>query len=120
MSADRSRDTQEREFSFSASAVAVRRSTNSRNLLGGPALEDIYWILLMLAIASIGLLFAIRRPTYERVIDGLALVPEGRLIFGDFSVEENLRLGAFVPRARKGPGAEIAADPAIKSAYLGL
>ncbi len=39
-------------------------------------------------------------PPHERVAGGLALVPEGRMIFGDFSVEENLRLGAFVPRAR--------------------
>ena len=31
---------------------------------------------------------------------GLALVPEGRGIFGDLSVEENLRLGAHAKRAR--------------------
>ncbi|MDH5353198.1 MAG: ABC transporter ATP-binding protein [Gammaproteobacteria bacterium] len=32
---------------------------------------------------------------------GLALVPEGRGIFGDLSVEENLLLGAFAQRARR-------------------
>ena len=36
---------------------------------------------------------------------GLALVPEGRRLFGSMSVEENLTLGAFAPRAR---GAERA------------
>ena len=37
----------------------------------------------------------------EIVIKGIALVPEGRAIFGDLSVEENLRLGAFSDRARE-------------------
>ena len=32
---------------------------------------------------------------------GLSLVPEGRLIFPEFSVEENLRIGAVTPRAKK-------------------
>jgi branched-chain amino acid transport system ATP-binding protein len=36
----------------------------------------------------------------ERVERGIALIPEGRLIFPDMSVEENLRVGAFAPRAR--------------------
>ena len=31
---------------------------------------------------------------------GLALVPEGRRLFGTMTVEENLELGAFSPRAR--------------------
>ena len=31
---------------------------------------------------------------------GLSLVPEGRLIFPEFSVEENLRIGAVTPRAK--------------------
>ncbi len=35
-----------------------------------------------------------------RVNEGIALVPEGRLIFGDFTVEENLLAGAFSQRAR--------------------
>jgi len=38
---------------------------------------------------------------------GIALVPEGRRIFGDFSVEENLRLGLA---ARRGNGAAAALD----------
>jgi len=33
---------------------------------------------------------------------GVALVPEGRRLFGSMSVEENLELGAFAPRARAG------------------
>jgi branched-chain amino acid transport system ATP-binding protein len=37
-----------------------------------------------------------------RVQSGIALVPEGRLVFPTFSVEENLRLGAIAPRARPG------------------
>ena len=37
----------------------------------------------------------------ERVVEeGIALVPEGRGIFGDLSVEENLMLGAYSARAR--------------------
>lgn len=31
---------------------------------------------------------------------GLAMVPEGRRLFGSMTVEENLALGAFAPRAR--------------------
>jgi len=36
----------------------------------------------------------------QRVDRGIVLVPEGRLIFPQMTVEENLRLGAFSPRAR--------------------
>lgn len=36
----------------------------------------------------------------ERVERGLVLVPEGRLVFPQMSVDENLRLGAYAPRAR--------------------
>jgi branched-chain amino acid transport system ATP-binding protein len=42
-----------------------------------------------------------------RVAAGLALVPEGRLVFPDLSVEENLRLGAFTARARAGRAARF-------------
>jgi branched-chain amino acid transport system ATP-binding protein len=38
----------------------------------------------------------------ERVAAGISLVPEGRLVFPDLSVEENLRLGAYTRRARVG------------------
>lgn len=38
----------------------------------------------------------------ERVRHGISLVPEGRLIFSDFTVEENLSIGgAFTTHARK-------------------
>ena len=36
----------------------------------------------------------------QRVGLGLSLVPEGRLIFPEFTVEENLRIGAITQRAR--------------------
>lgn len=36
------------------------------------------------------------------VEEGVALVPEGRGIFGDLTVAENLQLGAFAARARRG------------------
>jgi branched-chain amino acid transport system ATP-binding protein len=36
----------------------------------------------------------------RRVAMGISLVPEGRMIFPDFTVEQNLRVGAFVARAR--------------------
>lgn len=36
----------------------------------------------------------------RRVALGMSLVPEGRLIFPDFTVEQNLRVGGFVARAR--------------------
>lgn len=38
---------------------------------------------------------------------GLALVPEGRGIFGELSVRENLQLGAFARRARAGERANL-------------
>ena len=44
----------------------------------------------------------------ERVERGLALVPEGRLIFPGFSVEENLRIGAIAPHAKAGRAARMA------------
>jgi len=40
------------------------------------------------------------KPAHQIVEMGIALVPEGRGIFADLSVEENLNLGAFSPRAR--------------------
>jgi len=38
---------------------------------------------------------------HEIVERGLALVPEGRRLFGSMTVGENLELGAFAPRARR-------------------
>ncbi len=40
------------------------------------------------------------RPPYEIAARGLALIPEGRRLFGPLSVRENLELGAFLPGAR--------------------
>jgi len=37
---------------------------------------------------------------HQIVERGLAMVPEGRRLFGSMTVEENLALGAFAPRAR--------------------
>ena len=39
-------------------------------------------------------------PAEQIVEEGIALVPEGRGIFGELTVEENLRLGAFPDRAK--------------------
>jgi len=41
-----------------------------------------------------------RRSCDRRVLTGLVLVPEGRMVFPTLSVRENLRLGAINPRAR--------------------
>ena len=41
-----------------------------------------------------------RVPSHLIVERGLALVPEGRRLFGSMTVEENLTLGAFAARAR--------------------
>jgi branched-chain amino acid transport system ATP-binding protein len=41
-------------------------------------------------------------PAHIRVEKGLALIPEGRLVFPDFTVDETLRVGAFSPRAHDG------------------
>lgn len=46
-----------------------------------------------------------RLPAYEIVEAGLALVPEGRGVFGDLTVAENLMLGANPKRARDGEAA---------------
>ena len=42
------------------------------------------------------------------VEEGIALVPEGRGIFGDLTVAENLQLGAFASRARSDEAATLA------------
>jgi branched-chain amino acid transport system ATP-binding protein len=39
-------------------------------------------------------------PAHEVIERGIALVPEGRGVFGDLTVEENLALGAYAKRAR--------------------
>jgi branched-chain amino acid transport system ATP-binding protein len=45
---------------------------------------------------------------HDIVEAGIALVPEGRGIFGDLTVRENLMLGAFPKRARAGEAANLA------------
>jgi branched-chain amino acid transport system ATP-binding protein len=51
-----------------------------------------------------------RTAVEARVADGLTLVPERRELFGELSVEDNLRLGAF-HRVRRGErGADMALD----------
>jgi ABC-type branched-subunit amino acid transport system ATPase component len=43
----------------------------------------------------------LRTTTPHLIVErGLAMVPEGRRLFGSMSVEDNLELGAFSPRAR--------------------
>jgi branched-chain amino acid transport system ATP-binding protein len=50
----------------------------------------------------------------HRIVEaGLALVPEGRGIFGDLSVQENLALGAFARRAREGQAQTLQAVLAL-------
>jgi branched-chain amino acid transport system ATP-binding protein len=46
-------------------------------------------------------------PTHQIVEAGLALVPEGRGIFGELTVRENLLLGAFPARARQSEAATL-------------
>lgn len=43
-----------------------------------------------------------RLPAHARAAEGLALVPEGRQLFVDMTVHENLELGAFSRRAQPG------------------
>jgi branched-chain amino acid transport system ATP-binding protein len=42
------------------------------------------------------------KPSFELVREGLALVPEGRQVFGKLTVEENLELGAYARRDSPG------------------
>ncbi|HXP12824.1 MAG TPA: ABC transporter ATP-binding protein [Stellaceae bacterium] len=42
-----------------------------------------------------------RLPAYRIVEAGIAHVPENRRLFGRLTVEENLRMGAFLPAARR-------------------
>ena len=72
-----------------ALAGLVPKSPESRVLLGGRDIAKL-------------------RP-HEIVEAGLAWVPEGRGLFGDLSVAENLALGAFAKRARTGEAGRLEA-----------
>ncbi len=39
--------------------------------------------------------------TWDRIENGLVMIPEGRLLFSDLSVEENLIMGAYPKKTRK-------------------
>src|SRR5215471_18936828 len=41
-----------------------------------------------------------RQPSRERVRRGIALVPEGRQLWPGMSVEDNLKMGCFLPELR--------------------
>ncbi|HVF64334.1 MAG TPA: ABC transporter ATP-binding protein [Casimicrobiaceae bacterium] len=47
------------------------------------------------------------RPAFELVRRGLAMVPEGRGVFGALSIEENLAMGAYVRTDRAGVAADL-------------
>jgi branched-chain amino acid transport system ATP-binding protein len=47
------------------------------------------------------------RPAYELVRKGLAMVPEGRGVFGALTIEENLAMGAYARKDRAGIRADI-------------
>jgi branched-chain amino acid transport system ATP-binding protein len=47
------------------------------------------------------------RPAYDIVSHGIAHVPEGRRIFPALTVAENLKMGAFLPSARKHYGESL-------------
>ena len=47
------------------------------------------------------------RPPFELVRNGLAMVPEGRGVFGALTIEENLAMGAYIRHDRDGVHADI-------------
>jgi branched-chain amino acid transport system ATP-binding protein len=49
-----------------------------------------------------------RMPTHKRVEMGIVQVPEGRRVFANMSVHENLELGAYTRRDRAGIRADLA------------
>ncbi|GJE58803.1 ABC transporter ATP-binding protein [Methylobacterium trifolii] len=54
-----------------------------------------------------------RRPAHAMVARGLVMVPEGRLLFPDQSVEDNLILGAYVHGGLKSPRAKATLERAL-------
>jgi branched-chain amino acid transport system ATP-binding protein len=55
----------------------------------------------------------VRMPPSSRVREGICQVPEGRQVFGPMSVEDNLRLGAFVRSGDAAVGDDLAAMYAL-------
>jgi branched-chain amino acid transport system ATP-binding protein len=49
-----------------------------------------------------------RLPAHAKAARGLVLVPEGRQVFSDMSVEENLEMGAYSARAHRRLAAQLA------------
>lgn len=50
----------------------------------------------------------ISKASPQRIVEhGIALVPEGRRLFAAMTVQENLELGAFTPRAQKEKAAQL-------------
>jgi branched-chain amino acid transport system ATP-binding protein len=47
------------------------------------------------------------RPPFELVRGGLAMVPEGRGVFGALTIEENLAMGAYVRHDKNGVKADV-------------
>jgi len=47
------------------------------------------------------------QPAFELVRNGLAMVPEGRGVFGALTIEENLAMGAYIRSDRAGVRADI-------------
>jgi branched-chain amino acid transport system ATP-binding protein len=47
------------------------------------------------------------RPSFELVRRGLAMVPEGRGVFGALTIEENLAMGAYIRNDRDGIASDV-------------
>jgi len=60
------------------------------------------------SIVKLGTQDLLAMPPHKIVEAGLSLVPEGRGIFPDLTVMENLNLGAYTPRARQSEQANFA------------
>lgn len=58
-----------------------------------------------------------RSQTHQIVRRGLALVPEGRRVFTNLTIEENLRMGANIRRLR--PPARPACTPSFRGSRSG-
>jgi len=55
-------------------------------------------------------------PAHRMVEQGIAHVPENRRLFPRLSVEDNLRIGAFIPQARRrhGERLQVGIEPRIQ------